>query len=70
MLSAMIVTGILVTVVVVIALLALTGRAFFFMDGDLWWRSGLRPLTLVFVGIILIMMVIIALAQRGEFASP
>ena len=67
----MIVTGIVVTVVVVIALLTLTGRAFFFpMDGDLWWRGRLRPLTLVFVGIILIMMVIIALAQRGEFASP
>ena len=71
MLSAMIVTGIVVTIVVVIALLTLTGRAFFFpMDGDLWWRGRLRPLTLVFVGIILIMMVIIALAQRGEFASP
>ena len=61
--------GVVVTVVV-IALLTLTGRAFFFMDGDLWWRAGLRPLTFVFVGIMLIMMVIIALAQRGEFASP
>ena len=71
MLPAMIVIGIVVTVVAVIALLTLTRRAFFFpMDGDLWWRGGLKPLTFVFVGIILIMMVIIALAQRGEFASP
>ena len=71
MLPAMIVIGIVVTVVVAIALLTLTGRALlFFMDGDLWWRGGLRPLTFVFVGIILIMIVIIALAQRGEFASP
>jgi len=68
-LPAIIGIGVVVTVVV-IALLTLTGRAFFFMDGDLWWRAGLRPLTFVFVGIMLIMMVIIALAQRGEFASP
>jgi hypothetical protein len=71
MLPAMIVIGIVVTVVVAIALLTLTGRALFFlMDGDLWWRGGLRPLTFVFVGIIVIMMVIIALAQRSEFAQP
>ena len=69
-LSAMVVVGVLVTVVAVVALLTPTGRAFFFMDGDLWWRGGLRPLTLVFVAIILIMMVIIALAERSEFASP
>jgi hypothetical protein len=69
MLPVMIVIGIVVTVVV-LAVVTLTGRAFFFMDGDLWWRGGLRPLTFVFVGIILIMMVIIALAQGGEFAQP
>jgi hypothetical protein len=71
MMPAIIVIGFVVTIVVIVALLTLTGRAFFFlMDGDLWWRGGLRPLTFIFAGIILLMMVIIALAQRGEFASP
>ena len=68
------VIGLVSFVVLVCAFLIATGRAFpvvfFFMDFDFWWRGPLKPLTFIFVGIALVMAVIVALGQRGEFASP
>jgi hypothetical protein len=73
MLPAMIVVGFVVAIVLVWVFLIVTRRAFFvffWFDWDLWWHGPLRPLTFVFVVIALVMAAIIALAQRGEFASP